>query len=467
MRSLLRLSVVVFALLSVAAKPTSGQGNPHDHPWPVEQGSTMSRLWTAGAETKDVSSTNLEQRIEGTMNIVTTGAITADTATKRTGVAAFKFDTGVGVGTGQAYVYYTISGGATVRDYFLRAYVMLPTLSAPGAASKPHLLFIGTGVSSSYRVSYDYTNTRFYLSGIGNSDRGHTDAIEANRWYRLELRVNGAVSGADTAEFRMDGVSIATTSADDMFTGAPTQAAVGCAGALGGTDTGFVVYADDVAFNDDQGSAQNTWPGEGRVVLLLPTSDNSAGSWRAGSAGSASANGALFNGIDNTPPVGTASALAVTAGISNAISGATNPNGDFNMTAYSVAAPAATSVKLVQPIVVHGEDISTGTKTGTFNIVSNPNTATTNVAQGGSNQFGPAAGGAVGTYLTNWVIQLGPITYDPSVTLATAPVMRITKTDTGTRAADVCFMGILAEVAEDFPLAQLNVAFANHRAAGY
>src|SRR6266576_2199201 len=39
----------------------------------------------------------------------------------------------------------------------------------------------------------------------------------------------------------------------------------------------YTAYIDDVALNDTTGANQNTWPGEGKVVLLVPTADSAKG----------------------------------------------------------------------------------------------------------------------------------------------------------------------------------------------
>lgn len=263
----------------------------------------------------------------------------------------------------------------------------------------------------------------------------------------VEFRVKIGTAATDELEWRLDGVQMAVatglTITDSLITGVSFTTNI--------TGTSGIVY-DDIAINDDQGASQNSWPGEGKVVLLLPISDNSRGSWVAGS-NTTTATTSLFAAIDNTPPVGTATSNAVTACISNAISGATNPNGDFNMTTYSTAGlVAGDTVSCVQQIIVHGEDAATGTKTGTFAIVSNPSSGTADTIKGPtSSNFGPDAGGAVSAYPTNWIVQRGTVVYSPSVTLGTSPVGRISKSDTGTRAADCCFMGIYVDYVPGVP----------------
>ncbi len=425
--------------------------NPPAHcPPPVVEEPQMGRLWTAGAETKDISNTNGQALLEGTMGTSAQGSISIDTTTKRSGVASYQFNTG-GVGSGTAHISLVWTGATNGRNYFARGYVRFP--SSLGLAATSVMSLYSSG-DSGPQVFWDPVASTLQLRDSNSTAIGNSVIISLNTWYRIELRFKYNADATTEVEFRLDGVSIASQTAG-LGNGPPTKLIFGWVDTvLVGSD---LINFDDIAVNDDQGTSQNTWPGDGHIVLLLPTSDNSAGSWKAGSAGSASANGALFNGIDNTPPVGAASAMAVTAGISNNVSGATNPNGDFNMTTYAAAGvPDGARINVLQQVIVHGEDVATSTKTGTFTIVSNPaQGSTTNVADGATAVFGPAGSGAVGTYPTNWIAQRGPALYDLVVVRATAPVARITKVDTGTRAADVCFMGILVDYSDAPFLARL------------
>lgn len=282
----------------------------------------------------------------------------------------------------------------------------------------------------------------------------------ANVWYRVEVDVTITIVNVTSRQTTVNEVRI-----DGATVGGATQANSAVAdvtpgNGTGGTIWGLGVYTpngvwnpgnfdfDDMAINDSLGSSNNSWCDEGSVVLLLPTSDNSAGSWRAGSAASAVANGALFNAIDNIPPVGTATPDAATAAISNAVSGVTTPNGDFNMTTYVAAgAKGSDRVVAVQQIIWHAEDVATGTKTGTYAMVSNPA-----VAASAAFNFGND-GGAASTHPSSWIqlyaapTDVVPATVRPGV----APVARVTKTDTGTRAADVDALWVMAEFQPTMP----------------
>lgn len=407
----------------------------------------MARLLTAGAESKDVANLTFVESPQAFTQtgggISVTGAPTADTTIKRTGAASFKFNTAAG--SVASAVTFKPLPSALADTVFCRAYMQftdLPTTGGQILNFKVASAIVSCRLSSGGK--FQLWNETGTPAQIGSNSAATVTAADGI-WYRVELSVTIGTGSVDACELQVDGVSVASGSSLSLTDTVIQSMQVGwCVAGMG---TSKVCYADDVAVNNSTGASQNTWPGPGKVVLLLPTSDNSAGSWRAGSAANAAANGALFEAINNTPPVGTATPLAVTAGISNAISGATNPNGDFNMATYASQGIGASDViNAVTLIVVHGEDVSTGAKTGTFTIVSNPTqSGTDTIGDNNSGQFGPSAGGAVATYASGWIGERGSPQYPSSVTVGTSPVARITKVDTGTRAADCCFMGLYVD----------------------
>lgn len=393
----------------------------------------MSRLWFTGGEAKDNGETTgggNGANLVCWSTVAFTGATYDGTVARLGSGQAFKFDADQSL---RALSVYTASHGT---DYFLRAYIRV-TGSPNGSIE---ILSLGF---NNYNVIMSATRTLRMRSGTV-AFGAESSALAVDTWYRVELRVRTSASAnSSQMELLLDGtqVDVSTTVNNTTVAGDPTFGWINS-----GQNNGQFLYFDDLALNDSNGSAQNSWPGDGKIVLLLPTSDNARGSWVAGSAGTTSTSN-LWEGLNNTPPIGTSTPLATTEGISNAISGATAPNGDFNMATYTAAGVGASdTINCVQQVICHGEDVATGTKTGTFKIFSNPDSGTAdNVAAGGSNQFGPSAGGAVGTHPANWRGQGGTIVHSPSVTKSTAPVARITKTDTGTRAADLDFMGIMVD----------------------
>lgn len=534
----------------------------------------------SGAESRNLGTGSTALGVEGAY-LSGAGVLTYDETIFRSGNLSFRFNSGAGSSVATIIFPFT---GAHGTDYFARV-LFYYTAHATGTAGVVLLKF-GTA-SVSIRLKSD--GTLILTNGAGTVIGNPTAVLNFSQWYRLELRVRTSAAASSTqAEARLDGVEFASSSTINE-TVTTSQLEIGNSG---NATANWVCYLDDLSLNDSGGTEEKSWCGDGKVVLLLPIRDNSAGSWRAGSAASAAANGRLYNGIDNVPPIGAATPMAVTAGISNTISGATAPDGDFDIEPYDIysatvgwngtgatsnmgngaalsrlavplipsanqfllglairirtsgapadnleiaiqdtdffglpsnsdlavsssiaasslvaalrvefftfssfalsagvtywavlrrsggdditnfyvvagqsngaywnggtwtAGPAhqmaaqfsrAATVRVVQQVIVHGEDVTTGAKTGTFAMVSNPAITAANVLGPSLSNFGPDAGGAVGTYPTNWVVQRGAMTYRPVIAQSTKPVGRISKSDTGTRAADLCFMGLMVE----------------------
>lgn len=140
---------------------------------------------------------------------------------------------------------------------------------------------------------------------VGGTQVG-ADSIETlltGFYYVIELSVtiNGA-SQSTAAELRLDGVSVASSTHSAATLG--TDFLAGWIEA----QTSKTMHIDDVAINDNQGSAQNSWPGDGKIVLLTPITDTQRGSWTGGAGGTTN----VFDGVNNTPPIGTATETNLT-----------------------------------------------------------------------------------------------------------------------------------------------------------
>jgi hypothetical protein len=317
--------------------------------------------------------------------------------------------------------------GALSTTYFYRAYVRWSTL--PTADSR--IISIGNGA----QVRFILTGTKLILVDGSNVQIGTGSiVVTTGVWYQIELSTLTAAGSVDVAEMRVDGVSIQASSSLALSDSAPSNV-VFTAG------TGATGYADDIALNDSTGGSQNTWPGAGSVVLLKPTADSARGSgWVGGAGGTTS----LFAAVDNTPPVGVADTGTDTSQIRNATAAA-NSNMDMTMTTYSAAGIGADdTVNVVDPITVTAAPVTTSSKQGTVGVASNPTIANIALAAGGTaGAFW--SGVTAGTYTTGWKISHGTTTYAPSVTLGTAPVMRVTQVTSSTRIAMVCFMGMYVD----------------------
>lgn len=264
-----------------------------------------------------------------------------------------------------------------------------------------------------------------------------TGTIQVNVWYKFDIYAK-SVSGSnnDIVGAKVNNESFAST-----ITGTDTGAAYGFVwGWITAPGANLVVYADDIARNDVVGSFQNSWCGDGKIVILLPVSDNArTAEWTGGVGGTTN----LFEAINNTPPTGTATETDLTQ-----IEHAGGATGTYsaNMGAYSDSLvsngggmSSTNVILLIQYIVVVGEDVAQGTKLLAIAGGSNPT-----VAQSANFDVGSAA---LGTYPTNWTIKVNAlaIQYSPSIVLGTKPIMRVVRPETATRVASVCFMGMLVE----------------------
>ncbi len=399
----------------------------------------MTRLWDSGAEFNTLTASGTHPTLlNGGMEMIFNdgGAnFVVDATTKRSGNYSFKVDSGAGSSDNNSRVVFADIGvtGTLGRNYYFRGYWYFPSSSSFPSGTVRILMAHKSAVSGLARVDLTSSGTLYLGTGnSGNQVGSATGVLNKDQWYRVELRWKTDTGAADECEFRLDGTQIAVTTGASISDNAADHFYFSCPDNPGANR---VWYVDDLAFNDDQGSAQNSWCGPGKIGLSLPISDNARGTWTGGVGGTTN----LYQAIDNTPPVGTASETDTSQIESNANSG--SAPADFNMTAPSTLGMGANDIMRVARLtVVHGEDVTTGTKTGSMTVVSNP-------AQGSSDTFtfGDNQATALGTWPSFWVTRPGTTLYDPSVTPSTSPVARVTKTDTTTRVASVCFMGITFE----------------------
>lgn len=337
---------------------------------------------------------------------------------------------------------FLVPGAVTGRTYFHRVYVR--TSGSP--ASVTEVIFVDDSSLNGFGVRLQTDRTLRLasrtLSG-GWVDQGSASAVLAvDTWYRVELSVNHAAAGNDSAEFRLDGTQIATASVA-VSAGAPNRVFIGQSGS-----PSVNVDQDDYACNDDQGANQNSWPGEGKVVLLYPIGDSQSGTWVGAGTGDELN---LSDAMDNRPPTGQGNATATDADQNETNDSSGDNTSDelrVSLLDYTMAGIGPRdAITVVHPLVCHGEQVNTGTKTGKFGLVSNP--ANTNGGGETSFTYGDNSGAVVswGSSDTSgtWRNLQGAPVYDPFPVLGNAPVIAIRKTDTGTRWVVTCEIGAYVE----------------------
>jgi hypothetical protein len=269
-------------------------------------------------------------------------------------------------------------------------------------------------------------------------------ALVLDSWYMLELSLTVDASiQASAAAARLEGTqfasgSITTTSA------LITSLTAGWNTSPGANRTMFL---DDIAVNDSTGTEQNYFPGHGKVVLLTPTADSAVGAgWTLGTGTATGGN--AFAAVKNTPPLGVAD---LTAGSDNKQIRNASANADvsYDATMKTYAAAGITDhdvINVLEPIVATAAPSVTSAKAGTVGVVSNPAIADVALGAGGTaGAFWAGTAAAAYNSTASWKWSKGTITHAPSVTLGTAPVMRVTQVTSSTFIAMVCFMGIYVD----------------------
>jgi hypothetical protein len=390
----------------------------------------MARLITSGFEV-GLTSTVDANAPDGYVSAGTIGTnISRYTTDKRSGAACLRVNpASVAVVTNQFTVASVLD-----RSYWLRFYLKVLTLPA---TSWNILAWMDTATPRNNILLQDDG----FMRNLAGSN---SVQVNDGNWHRVELFIKASATQANRAwAFRVDGNTIGSG------TGQLTETAVFSGfvlGLVGPTGTTADLLFEDVALNDDQGTFQNTWPGDGNIVLLRPTADSAVGTgWTLGTGTAISGNTGK-TAVANTPPIGVAD---LTAGsdnkqIRNATSNA-NVNYDATMTTYTAAGVGTfDTVNVVVPLISTAAPVVTSAKAGTFGVVSNP--AITSIALGAGGTAGAFwSGVAGGTWPTGWKFTQGTITYAPAVTKGTAPVMRVTQVTSSTRIAVVCFMGMYVD----------------------
>lgn len=381
----------------------------------------MARLWTSGGEWNDATA-------EGLTSL---GTPSFTTSNVRTGTHAYR-------STDASSVWRWAFTGVLGITYYARQYIRIDNL--PGAGVTQSLGgFLSTDGFSYGLVHVTETGAlRLFQKGVlSQQGSDSTSLVVAGTYFMLEQAITIGSGAVDYIEARLNGVSFASGSGLSLTDSALNEFRFTNAGNIAGSTV------DDIAINDSTGVNQNTWPGPGNVVLLVPTSDNAKGT---GWTNDAAATTNLFDAVNNEPPVGIADTTTGSGlhQLRNATSNA-NVNYDANMTTYLAAGMGTRDiVQVVVPVIATAAPVTTSSKQGTVGVVSNP--AIANVALGAGGTAGAFwSGVAAGTYPTGWKWSFGTTTYNPSVTPGTAPVMRITQVTSSTRVAMVCAMGMYVE----------------------
>ncbi|MEO3860873.1 hypothetical protein [Acrocarpospora sp. B8E8] len=237
----------------------------------------MARLWQCGFELGTLSA-----NVEITATLGTTAL---STTTVRTGSRALRIAT---TNTTSSVRYHVFSSNQAVAG-FQRVYLFVASLPS---ATTYICRFLDTANSSTGSIRLTTAGRLQLMTANGNQIGSDSDILATNTWYMVELGTDATGSG--TLEGRLDGVSFAS--------GANSSQGDWARITLGVITTNATadLFFDDWAINDASGSAQNSWPGPGGILHLIPNGDGDSHGWSNTSNAAGSANN--YQLVDESPP---------------------------------------------------------------------------------------------------------------------------------------------------------------------
>lgn len=384
----------------------------------------MARLKTIGFEVAIAPFGSSALDVDGR---IWSGTPVLDTAVKRTGGRALKCPSGA---TNSWETTYAIGGSTRChhRIYFLVDGLPLTTATIASA---------GPSTGAVWNVVLTSAGKLRLVVSNGGAQVGSDSVatIETGKWYRMDLTAEMNSGAAEFAALYLDGILVASETAERTVTVAGPKFQFGHLSVAGN----FNLWGDDYALNDGNTAIPPYGPpGPGEVYLLKPVSDVQAGSWTGGGGGTTN----LWDALDNVPPVGVATPGTNTSQVRTADSSGDNSTDELRVltdTYASLGIAANYEFRIVQPFLIHGEEVGTGTKNGSLGATANPVITPSAFVYG-------ADAGAVGTYPTNWRSTMIPVTVAPSVDVSQGVTLSLRKTDSGTRFATVCFLAAYVEV---------------------
>lgn len=296
---------------------------------------------------------------------------------------------------------------------------------------------------------------------IGGGSAVSGPSVAANTWFCVEYALRGRVGAAGVGGYdsvsRHNGVVVTSFSGTlGLAAGSlPDGLRFGSPGSLSAPLT--ALWFDDIAVNDDTGSAQNNFPGvDGKIVHLLPVADSAVGAdWKSNTL-TAFSPGA-YDCLDNRPPTNNALGSGTgQAQARNNVSNVTAPAADLDVTtaAYASVLGAGDTVRVCQHRLWIADSNGSLQHQVAGRIASNP-------AEAAETAYAtPVPAASATTSLNTWASGFGPPTYNPTVNKANGAVLRIGKRSATTDSVGCCYAALQVEYGPPITNAQRFLAVA-------
>lgn len=334
---------------------------------------------------------------------------------------------------------------------YVRAWIYVSTLNLPGSAPANMVTLVSQSGANSVAL-YLLQNGKLGLNVDGTMVDTSNSAMTNNQWRVVQIYTNWLTSGATTT-IAIDGDTLRHYSgalggaADKIFY---LYVGWATAGVTNGLGSSLTMHADDIAVNDSLGSYENSAPDDSAFVFYIPAaSDTARGGWNGGAGGTTS----LYDAVNNLPQLGDSIAETNSTNVYDTTNSASD-NLDVSVSSYNTfGVPAGKTLRLVQAVARHGEDVSAGTKAGAVKLVSNPADAgevTFTYGQDRANRHAKDSYGGNVDVTLYWYTSYGDPVYAPSVNRSDRPVVRVGKRTATTAKVCVDMMGLQGEYGSAF-----------------
>lgn len=227
----------------------------------------MARLWQGGAE--------LNSATDGVEVSTNSGTMSISSTTVRSGTYSWRTNPSASTGFFRHNIY---TSNSSTTGYF-RAYARIATL--PGTTIQ-FLRFSNISNASMGRIDMTSTGALQLKGANGVQIGSNSSALNTGQWYKIELKLD-ASSSPGSLDARIDGTSFASGANSSQGNWARILWGI----VTPNTTADF--FFDDVALNDTSGSSQTSWPGDEKIIHLLPNAAGDSNGFLAqvgGTAGS-------------------------------------------------------------------------------------------------------------------------------------------------------------------------------------
>ena len=210
----------------------------------------MTRLWTDGFEFKDLVG-----------YCVAPLGVSIDTTIKRSGNASAKFFV-----SGPSDMGWFSFSTDSVSEFYLRFGMYV----ASASSNWPRIEWLNGTTSLGYIDFVNCNQVSIYVGGV-LKDTGVT-SLFSDVWYLFEVhvKIDGSVGEIDV---RLDGVTTLEATFDGN-TGTGTIDTIKFSNQYSGLGDINTTYVDDLGFNDTAGGVDDSWCGEGKIIVMVPDDDS-------------------------------------------------------------------------------------------------------------------------------------------------------------------------------------------------